>query len=616
MIVQLEQVVFDHDAARAVVDGLSLRVDRSNAAAEWSRAAATRSPAAYALAPTTGQPVTIQAQFSFPDISDFSGPAVTIRARTADPDNAPFGAVDATVVPIPLSTINRVTPFVSMALAQVRLLDHGVGKYPITLRWQFQLEAGGPWVDFDASDHLVYVTLDLPGEPWAQRSTLADLLRVPWTRVLDWSCTWASGITIEDGNLNAAIARAAKRIERALYELGQRENVPVQYLDSGFAGAYATEYPKQFAFLCTKFLRLLAGDTSPEIDTLVDCSDCAAALVVFANVLGCDLSSSRIRLTDGASFDTNSVVSIGRKKTNSRSYPFEYHEVAVRGTPGAAIRSVRVFDACLMIDRDADPSTADKDHSFALSHGLTLATAALPPPTFRYVHRLIKQDDWPKLGFSNVPTRCLDECDAGHVAPVDPVTKDLFKDFFDLINVVAPPDPFIMNKLDLIPLAGYVAYHTNVETPHFAALGTLLDQSVDYYYVAVSDKPQMKKAVAGARTRLAAREVADDRKRSVTKAVTKAVVPDRRLRLSMGLASTPAKARNALAWVLAQSAVPLSLRTSDGKSIVGNAAFTGPRDGSVFFVRGNTIARLMNLGPSPAKLLDLARTVDLVVCER
>jgi hypothetical protein len=104
----------------------------------------------------------------------------------------------------------------------------------------------------------------------------------------------------------------------------------------------------------------------------------------------------------------------------------------------------------------------------------------------------------------------------------------------------------------------------------------------------------------------------DDRKRPVTKSASS----DRRLRLSMGFASTPTEARDALAWVLAQSAVRPSLRTKDEKPIVGDAGFTGPRDGSVFFVRGNLIARLMNTGRNPAKLLDLAIAMDVAVTKR
>ena len=117
--------------------------------------------------------------------------------------------------------------------------------------------------------------------------------------MLDHSCCWAKGITIADGDPSEAIDKAARRIEAGLYALGQRDEVPLQYQDAG-VGAYATEYSDQVAFLCTKFLRLLAGETAPEIETAVDCSDCAAALVVFANVLGCDLTSKRLTSVDGS----------------------------------------------------------------------------------------------------------------------------------------------------------------------------------------------------------------------------------------------------------------------------------------------------------------------------
>jgi hypothetical protein len=126
VIVQLEQVVFDHDG-KAITNGLSLRVDRSTPAVEWIRGTATPSPVAYALAPTTGQALTIKAQLSFPDTTGFSGTAVGIRAQNDAPDNAPFGGVAATVVPLPPASANHKTPLVLMPLAHRRLLDYGVG---------------------------------------------------------------------------------------------------------------------------------------------------------------------------------------------------------------------------------------------------------------------------------------------------------------------------------------------------------------------------------------------------------------------------------------------------------------------------------------------------------
>jgi len=586
MIVQLEQVIFDHDG-KAIIDGVSLRVDRSTPAVEWIHGAPTPSPAAYALVPTTGQALTIQVQFSFPDITGFPGTAVAIRAQTVDPDNAPFGGVTATVVPIPPATANHKTPLLLMPLAQLRLIDHGVGRYPITLRWQFQLQPGGPWLDFDSSDHVIYVTLDLPGDPWTPSTAPADVLRLPWTRVLDWSTAWASGITIEDGHVSAAIARAGKRVEAALYALGQRDNVPLQYLDAGGGGAYAVGFPGLVAFLCTKFLRLLDGDTAPEIETQVDCSDCAAALVTFANVLGCDLSSRQVGVTlPKATFHTNQVVSIGRKTSNPRGYDFSYHEVAGRGLAGAAVGSFRVFDACLMIDRDADPAPTDPDHTFGLARGLSLATQSLPPATFRYVHRLIKESDWPDLNFADVAVRCLDECDGVGSLP-DAITDSLHQTYLDQIISVASKARDRRVEIDLAPirLPGFAPYHRDLKTPRFSALKGLIARAADFYYVAASDG--RKKDLDGK------------------------VPADERVRLCVGFAKTPPKAQDALAWMLAQSAVRLSLLVDGEKSGLGDAGFEGPRSGAVFFVRGNSVAWLTNIGSQPAPLLSLAAAVDL-----
>src|SRR6185503_18368832 len=105
--------------------------------------------------------------------------------------------------------------------------------------------------------------------------------------------------------------------------------------------------------------------------------------------------------------------------------------------------------------RDADPAGTDPDHSFGLTQGLTLATLTLQPATFRYVHRLVDEDDWPGLSFADVPLRCLDLCDAGLAPPVDPVTMNLYTDLFALINLVVPADhdDLMAVDLDLIPLA-------------------------------------------------------------------------------------------------------------------------------------------------------------------
>ena len=138
-------------------------------------------------------------------------------------------------------------------------------------------------------------------------------------------------------------------------------------------------------------------------------------------------------------------------------------------------------------------------------------------------------------------------------------------------------------------LPGFMAYHRDLETPQFSALKRFVKQSVDFYYVASPGRVRQG-ATHQART-----------------------MADRLVRVCLGSAGTPGQAQDALAWVLAQSAVRLSLLREGGKAVVGDVGFAGPRERSVFFVRGNTLAWLSNTGREPASLAPLATTVDVVL---
>ena len=309
------------------------------------------------------------------------------------------------------------------------------------------------------------------------------------------------------------------------------------------------------AFLCTNFLRLLKGETAPEIWQKLDCSDCAAALLVFSNVLGGDLSSRRLLHGQKSTFHTNQTLAIGDNRANA--FDFKFHEVAGRGQTAP---DYHVFDACLQIDRDSDP-TGVGNHTFGLARGLELFSAAATPKSLKYVHRLVVSDDWADLQDAVVPIRCLDECDGAPAQlDLDPVTVSLHDEYMKKIDgIVTSTDDTVM-PLDPtpIPLPGFVPYHRDLETPQLAPLKRLISKAVDFYYAAAPDG-----------------EAKRDRKQAPA---------DTRLRLSMAVSKSPAEARNALAWVLAQSAVPLSLLSAARKSRLGDAGFSGPRERAVFFV--------------------------------
>jgi hypothetical protein len=85
----------------------------------------------------------------------------------------------------------------------------------------------------------------------------------------------------------------------------------------------------------------------------VNCTDCATITSTFANALGCDLWQSRM----GYGFDLNELLSIGSNvwQTACGWGGFSYHEVAWEDD---CTSDDDVFDACLQVDGDANPTSA------------------------------------------------------------------------------------------------------------------------------------------------------------------------------------------------------------------------------------------------------------------
>ena len=86
----------------------------------------------------------------------------------------------------------------------------------------------------------------------------------------------------------------------------------------------------------------------------VNCTDSADTVSTLANLLGCDLWQSRMSSPFG--FALNEVIAIGYGIwAVPFGYGFNYHEVAWKG---ACTQNENIFDGCLKVDGDADPTTA------------------------------------------------------------------------------------------------------------------------------------------------------------------------------------------------------------------------------------------------------------------
>jgi hypothetical protein len=114
-------------------------------------------------------------------------------------------------------------------------------------------------------------------------------------------------------------------------------------------GGGSTHYASG-SFDCTAFLDRLSGGVGRGL--YVNCTDCATIVSTFANALGCNLSQSQM----GYGFNLNELLAIGSSvwETACGWIGFNYHEVA---WTGGGTSADRVFDACLQVDGDADPTT-------------------------------------------------------------------------------------------------------------------------------------------------------------------------------------------------------------------------------------------------------------------
>ena len=334
MVAQLESIVFNHDPL-SPVNGISLRRDawRPLDTPEWRRTAAqATSVAAYAISEARVTTPSLRVQLNRTD------PAVTeIDVRAVEPpgiDNV-LGSVATTHVTF---RPDGTTGFLPFQLVNARLRSARVGIHAVHWRWQWRADRHQPWTDLTDTRHTVYTVLSVPGPPWQQVPSGATNTQLPWTAVLDVACTWAAGAQSED--------EAATRITEAVFALGP------DIVEYGCIILGASQYSLPY-FFCMAFLDRLAG--GPGRGRFVNCSDCATIVSTFANILGCRLWQST--MSGSFPFALNEIIAIGSTtwRTACDWGAFNYHEVAWK-EPCTA--DSEVFDACLLVDADADPMRA------------------------------------------------------------------------------------------------------------------------------------------------------------------------------------------------------------------------------------------------------------------
>ena len=205
-------------------------------------------------------------------------------------------------------------------------LPHGVGKPDVRLDW-YARKSATPSVPvlIGSASHRLYLVAAKPTEPWVTET--------PWVAALDVACGWADGATTADD--------VAGRVTERYYNCGV-----VKYDDVSGATFYGST-----TYMLSEMIERLNGGAG--LGGKVNCTDSANTVSTLSNLVGCDLWQCRM----GSYFDLNPILAIGYPPPNP--WPlwggFSYHEIPWKG---ACTVNDRLFDGCLIVDGDADPTTA------------------------------------------------------------------------------------------------------------------------------------------------------------------------------------------------------------------------------------------------------------------
>jgi hypothetical protein len=319
---EISAIRFNWNNATVSNDALTVRRNYSTAAPSpsWKKGISSTysdSPACYAIKETKGNTLAIRVALK---ANGLSGAYVrAVGGSRLGPVEERFVSFDS----------NGYSGYETFELTKPKFHKYGVATYNVWWRWQWREKPSDAWRELTITRHRVYVILKTPTLPWVQTTGSTSL---PWTDALEIACDWAKGAT-------DAIKAACLITER--------------YNGCGLV-SYDTVMGMTMygwtSYNMTQMIDRLNGGVG--LGEKVNCTDSANTVSTLSNLIGCDLWQSRM----GWSFDLNPLIAIGY---GTWSVPFgggfSYHEVA--WTNGCT-ENDRVFDGCLHVDGDADPTQA------------------------------------------------------------------------------------------------------------------------------------------------------------------------------------------------------------------------------------------------------------------
>jgi len=223
-MIAVETIQFNYDTTAATHDAMNIRRNATQTVTlpEWRRFACITpedSPAAYSIANTWGNPITIQVSLSSTDPTIHS-------AEVRVPHHVKTGTVDFAGGRSGPVTFELIDPPVS----------HGrIGLWDLAWDWEYRLPSHGHhWHHLATTRHRLYAVLEIPTAPWTQTPFSAANAETPWADSLNYACSWAQGAASTDEAAHRK--RLRPRTGRGAIRLPRRWRVALHFSHFRFDG--------------------------------------------------------------------------------------------------------------------------------------------------------------------------------------------------------------------------------------------------------------------------------------------------------------------------------------------------------------------------------------------
>lgn len=346
----LKAIKFRHCPLGKAVQALPARQDRFTPIEppEWRCDSSSVCSVLYAVDQVNGKTVTIRAAFE-------TDTRAAMSAMISATGTGRLGSTNA--VSVNFLNGKSVPEYVEFELASHTIGEGGIEKTAFSLTWQYTQPTGhgdSSSVDAEGMDEVgtpptpkqiqvangyTYEALTTPTAPW----DVSDRNQSTWP--------WISAVAAMSEVVAGTSTRRdlARKVADAIYNSSY-----LQYDTTAGLPHYVAVVGVVSTFELSKFSERIGGNAGN--GALVNCSDCAAAVVTLANLFGADLAALPLASDTILPIDINMIQLIGGS-ANGWVWPspvgptgpgsFQFHEVAMLSD---SFRHQRVYDASLKID--------------------------------------------------------------------------------------------------------------------------------------------------------------------------------------------------------------------------------------------------------------------------